>query len=765
MNVNGLLRKLPIALVTVFSSLILSCSNNPSLPQFWFLLAKPYFTGTITGTVLYVYNNAPLEGVTIKIDVRGTTCSATTGPDGTFSLEAEQVKKDEGYNVNFTKVPYDDATRAAVFRGKSKTVDLGTVYMNDATAGMTERTVSGQVLDNYGSNGLAGATVSVQNSHYETIVGVTDSSGNFQLTGTYIMVNSSYTVTIEKQDYITTSSVTVSVTGSANTIDGSPVRLYRRHGDITGAVEDDNTGSPLAGASVNAVDGRGNTVSAITDGSGNFRLTGIDFYVGFSYDIAISKTDYFNGSATAAITASGDNSITGGAVHLMINGSVSGTVRDPDGDPVAGASVQAKDAADAVMATGTSAADGTYSLSTASFRKNVSYAIHFTHAVYESTSTTTPGLIEGNNAIGAVTMTPKTFTGYTLTGVIADDWDTVKKLPAAVSIIDEDGITRTATAGSDGAFSVTGKFIGAAAYTLKASCAGYTGDTMIDRRELSVSVTGSSPQSLGQITLFPIGIRANISGQKREFSSHIKQTHEKFLTGKTGFTLSARTGTVLNSASTFYLHTDDQEQPAAPDGAHSSSAAVNGAHSSGYLSAGIESDIRTVVIGMKSSATYHFRVTDPGEFVIETSGSTNTYLLLYDEGGTLIDEADDGGSGNNAKLTVTLPEGVFFAVVRGYDDNIYGFYEIGVTGPVQTSGMTGEWTTGDLILSWYDCADSTVYIAGAGETGSSGGISVSMMRQVGGISRGSFSGTLRAITQTGATVPVTGGYFNVIRSE
>jgi hypothetical protein len=762
MNVNGFLRKSPLVLVTALAILIPACSHDRSNPKFW---GKPYFTGTITGQVLYEFNNAPLEGVTVKVDVRGATYTATTASDGSFSLEAEEVKKDEGYNVNFTRVPYDDATKAAIFTGRSKTVNLGTVYMNDTTAGMVERTISGQVLDNYSSTGLADATVTIQNSHYETIVCVTDGSGNFLLSGTYLMIGSSYVVTIEKQDYITISSVTASVSGDANTIEGNPVHLYRQYGEITGKVEDDNTGNALVVAAVSAVDGRGNTVSAITDSSGDFRLSGIDFYVGSSYDLTISKTNYFSGSAAAVITSTGDNSITGDVLHLMINGSVSGSVREPGGGPIAGAAVQAKDAAETVLATGTSAADGTYTLTSTGFRKNVSYGIYFTHAVYESASTTTPGLIEGNNAIGAFTLQPKSFSGYTLTGVVADDWDTTKKLPASISIVDHDGVTRTATAGATGAFSVTGNFIGGENYTLKASYTGYTGDTLVDRRQVSVMVSGSSPQSIGQITLFPIGIRAYIAGQKCEFSSHLKQTHEKFLTGKAGFTLSARNGTNLNTAATFYLHTDDQEQPAAPGGAPSTAIAVNGTHSSGYLSSGILDDTRTAGIGMRSSAAYHFYVGDSCQLNIETFGTTNTYLLLYDENGTLLDEADGGGSSNNAKLTVTLNEGWYFAVVQGYDDDIYGYYEIGVWGPEQASGITGEWTINNLILSWYDCTNSAMYIAGSGESGSSGSITVGMMQPVGKISRGSFSGTMRAVTQTGATVSLTNGYFNVIRSE
>jgi hypothetical protein len=757
-----------LLLVCLATAAMTSCAGKGSDLSRLFLFgsSRPYFTGVITGTVKYEFSDAPLEGVTVRADVRGETYTAVTGSDGTFTLETGKVRKKDGFNVNFTRENYDELTRAVVFQVKNESIDLGTLYMTDTiTGGLTSRSIAGQVLDNHGSIGLAGATVSIANSHYETLVAVTDANGNFEVTGHYFIPGSSYIVTLTKTAYVTDSSVTVSITGAANTIDGNPVRLLRECGSITGTVEDDNTEVLLVGAAVSAVDGLGNTIAAVTDGSGSFSLQGGEFYVGFTYNVSVTRSGYFDGSPTAIITSTGGNTIGGGALHLMINGSISGVVRDPGGSPIAGATVSAEDAGHSVLATGTTAANGTYSLSSASFRKNTAYALGFSHTLYESNSATSPSLHEGSNDAGAVTMQPKSFSGYTLTGVTADDWDTTKKLAASISIVDQDGVTRTATANGSGVFSVTGKFLGGTAYTLNASCTGYTGDLYVDRRIVTVYVNGSSPQSLGQITLFPIGIRAKISGLKKEFSNTIKQTQERFLTGKTGFTLSARDGSNLNTASTFYVHMDDPGQPLPPGGVPSSTVAINGARTGGYLSSGIASDIRTGTIGMTQSAYYYFYVSNPGIFTIETFGTTDTYLYLYDGSGALMAQNDNGGSGGNAKITPVLSAGWYFVRVRGYSDSIYGAYELGVTGPQQDSGLTGTWTINDIIISWYDCGTSTIYIAGYNEVNSSGSITVTMMQGIGTIARGGFSGTLRAVTQTGATVPVTDGYFNVIRSE
>ncbi len=751
----------------LIAGLMLSCKKSKSDKwKYLLLLGKSYFTGTVTGRVLYEFNDLPIEGVEVKVVVRGGIYTVLTGSDGTFSLDVEKVRAREGYNVNFSREQYDDLTRAAVFQEKGVPVDLGDVYMTDMIAGAEEtRSISGRVLDNHGSAGLPDATVTAQNSHYETVVGVTDGEGNFELSGHYFMIGSSYAVTVSKEHYIADSSVTVTIAGAESTIDGNPVRLYREYGAVTGTVMDDLTDDPLAGAAVSAVDGRGNTVTAETDSSGNFRLGGTDFYVSLEYEVAITKAGYHARAFTLTIDSTEDNPVSIDPVKLMINGSVSGVVKNPSAAPITGVSVEARNDAHQVLATTTTGADGSFTLASDDFRKNVSYALYFTHAVYENSDTDTPPLQEGNNGIGTVTMEPRDFTGYAFTGVVADDWDGTRKLPASISIMDQDGITRTATADGSGSFTVTGNFVGGTGYILKVSHTGYTGDVLVERREIPVEVDGSSPQSLGQITLFPIGIRALISGQKHEFSHHVKQTRERFLTGNTGFTLSARNGTDLNTASTFYLHTDDPDQPASPDGEYTAAVAVNGAYASGYLQAGIAEDPRTALAGMTSWATHHFYVSDGGDFTVQTFGSTDTYLEVYDGDGNLLEGDDDGGDGANGRVDANLGEGWYFARVRGTDDGIYGFYELGVSGPNQVSGMTGSWNLDEIILSWYDCGDSRIYIAGHNEPGSAGGITISMMQGIGGMARGSFSGTMRAVTQTGATVPVTEGYFNLVRSE
>ena len=103
--------------------------------------------------------------------------------------------------------------------------------------------------------------------------------------------------------------------------------------------------------------------------------------------------------------------------------------------------------------------------------------------------------------------------------------------------------------------------------------------------------------------------------------------------------------------------------------------------------------------------------------------------------------------------------------VKGYDDSKYGEFTINVNGTVQNSGVTGTWTSNNLIISMYSNSDKKMYIAGDNESGSSGSVTISKYSSIGNIIRGTFNGTMREVSSSGTTKGVTNGYFNVIRSQ
>jgi hypothetical protein len=65
-----------------------------------------------------------------------------------------------------------------------------------------------------------------------------------------------------------------------------------------------------------------------------------------------------------------------------------------------------------------------------------------------------------------------------------------------------------------------------------------------------------------------------------------------------------------------------------------------------------------------------------GALVIETTGSIDTYMELYDTNSPgKLSENDDGGSGNNARIRQTVRSGGrYIAKVRGYDSSETGSY-------------------------------------------------------------------------------------------
>jgi len=285
----------------------------------------------------------------------------------------------------------------------------------------------------------------------------------------------------------------------------------------------------------------------------------------------------------------------------------------------------------------------------------------------------------------------------------------------------------------------------------------------------------SEPQAVGTILLYPIGIRTRIQGAKNEFSHDLKESREKFLTGKHGFTLSGRSSSERNSYSSFYLHTDDADQvPMPPGGGRSVGLRVNGT-AGGALVNGLagEESSRTAVqkpsaFKLRTWSMFHFKITDPGSVTIETTGDTDTSIILYFENGSQLAADDNSGPGNNGSITfnsAATGAGWYFVKVSGASDSVWGTFGLSVSGPEQTDGITGTWMLDDIIFSWYSNIDRVMYIAGKSESSSAGTITIDTMENTGGLVRGSFFGTMRAITAGGATVTVTDGYFNIIRSQ
>ena len=84
---------------------------------------------------------------------------------------------------------------------------------------------------------------------------------------------------------------------------------------------------------------------------------------------------------------------------------------------------------------------------------------------------------------------------------------------------------------------------------------------------------------------------------------------------------------------------------------------------------------------------YKFQTSTSGAYVIETHGSTDTYIILYQSNQTtVIENDDDSGSGTCSKITRTLSASTWYYVkVRGYNSSTTGSYTIDVSGGGSTT--------------------------------------------------------------------------------
>jgi len=74
---------------------------------------------------------------------------------------------------------------------------------------------------------------------------------------------------------------------------------------------------------------------------------------------------------------------------------------------------------------------------------------------------------------------------------------------------------------------------------------------------------------------------------------------------------------------------------------------------------------------------YSVSANQAGLLVVETSGSIDTYMELYNENFELINSNDDGGEGNNARIEITSRRGQnYIYKVRGYNSSITGQYRV-----------------------------------------------------------------------------------------
>lgn len=215
---------------------------------------------------------------------------------------------------------------APVAAAGGPTADKATLQQNDGSLSLT-------VTD--GSDPVAGAEVTLSRDDEQVLAGTTADDGTLQ---TGPIANGQYRVTVREPGY-DERSLSISVDGETR----RSVTLEPGSVELTVTVADERTGDPLADATVE-IDAAG-TVHTGTDGTQTVRVP-----VNSEVGLTVTKSGYERESLTVAVGESAqsitlgiareaDLSLSLSAETVDAGGSVTATVTDAYGDPVAGASI------------------------------------------------------------------------------------------------------------------------------------------------------------------------------------------------------------------------------------------------------------------------------------------------------------------------------------------------------------------------------------------------------------------------------------------
>jgi phosphatidate phosphatase APP1 len=767
----------------------------------------------LTGSDLLV-----LDLITLKINSASEDSPSSVK---TFPTDVKDIKDPDFHNVEQPTSPdnpnngdldNDNANQTednSLTDNNEETEDNNTIVDNDEQTENNntveevpepvEVTVSGQVLNDFDKSPLAGATVLIRDSSDQTIQSVTNSMGKFELISTQFALDSSYVIEIAKENYRTRNDISITINGLNNVLEEGPTRLFKSFGPISGVVKAVTTGQPLPGVKVSATDSKGNSITANSDAMGEFKLESNFFLFTNQYVVKFSRSNYQSAEATVSILNALDNSVGVTGVTLTEIVSVSGTVRDGQSlQGIQGAKVELiafENTGSKVIGSLISSAQGSYSFSGELIKAGQTYVISCAKEGYFALQENgqpyqaVGPFNAGMNNLEDFKLQPVPPPINEISGTVRNYLSQQTLSGVKVRVLDENGMQESST-DSLGKFALEGDFVAGKDYSLTLERSGFTGSVNSINQVVSFRHTGNGMVNLNQdssiqskLFLYPIGIFLPGNGNKT-FAADIKQTWEKFLEGKPGPTIGARTAELQRKGkngadqSSFYLHIDYNksglQQAVLPNEAKwTNFIAINGNPQSGVLAEGIGEDDRAIPWAVKNFVLYQFLVTTNGDYIIETSGNTDTAIELYNASGSKVANDNNSGSGKNAKISKSLMGGYYVAKVMQGTASAFGQFDLTLKGPENQNAplesMPERLTTDDgVIISHYDQSNHKLFIAGKGEAGSSGTIELEAFQGVGGVIRGRFWGTLRIVSSTGAsmTIPSSNpGYFNIVREQ
>ncbi|MEA5409538.1 carboxypeptidase-like regulatory domain-containing protein [Haloarculaceae archaeon H-GB2-1] len=305
-------------------------------------------SGTLQGTVTNATNpSQTLAGADVTVRENGrTVATTTTDANGDYAVTVGPGH----YTVAITAEHYNQTTYRHV------RLDPDATVTKDAALSPTG-TVSGTIQDAAG-NALTGATVKISNTNSNTVHPLSTGGSN---TFSKDVATGTWDVTVSKSGYA--SQTWSGVTLGENATKAHTFQLAQA-GTIQGTVTNDS-GSALSGMDVIAWNqSQGQQVdSTRTDANGDYSLgVPAGTYDVFAFD---QPPETYEHAAAFRVSVSKGATVTEDLTMSKAppSGTLTGTVVDPDGNPVSGASIEAVDSTYTNFESTTTDAQGQFSVS------------------------------------------------------------------------------------------------------------------------------------------------------------------------------------------------------------------------------------------------------------------------------------------------------------------------------------------------------------------------------------------------------------------
>jgi len=503
--------------------------------------------GSISGVVTTALG-VPLPGATVTV-LRGSDtviATTTTAGDGSYSFSTIPAGE---YVVRATLLTFQTAIAGVtVLDGQNSVANLSLATNPGA--------ISGQVLDSGTLLPIMGATVhAIEN---DTLIGsaTTDGSGNYIING---LASGSYIVTAAASSYQTGTMGAAVLSGQTTTVNFS---LVPSPGTIAGTVMSASSGMPISSALIQVSSGSTVIYSALTNGSGNYTITGVS---AGSYTVTAAASTY-DTAAVGAIVASSMTTTVNFSLESS-PGAISGTVTSAaTGLPISGALVEAN-LGSIVVGSAITDNSGHYSI------LGVAPGSYIVDAYAATYQTATTGAIVLADETTTVNFSLESSPG-TLSGIVTSAMGGSPIVGALVQVLFDDIVLDTALTDSSGNYTITGLAPGS--YTVTAAAATFeeatvgaiiaSGETTTANFSLEtspgsisgtvISAVGSTPISgaLIEVTLNNAVIFSTLTDSSGDYEisgvapgSYIVNAHAtNYQTGTTGAIVVSNTTTTVD---------------------------------------------------------------------------------------------------------------------------------------------------------------------------------------------------------------------------